>query len=132
MISENAFVSSAIQGIAISMSFAFLVLLGATMNIFLSLYSIFCVAYIVVTVLCIMVLKEWQLGVSECICVVILIGFSVDYVVHLAADYTHSSGITRGDKIKQAYKEMGISILSGCITTAGSGAFLFGGIVLTF
>ena len=114
------------------MSFAFLILLGATMNIFLSLYSIFCVAYIVVTVLCIMVLKEWQLGVSECICVVILIGFSVDYVVHLAADYTHSSAITRNDKIKQAYKEMGISILSGCITTAGSGAFLFGGIVLTF
>lgn len=27
---------------------------------------------------------------------------------------------------------MGVSILSGCITTFGSGVFLFGGIILTF
>lgn len=27
---------------------------------------------------------------------------------------------------------MGISIMSGMITTAGSGAFLFGGVILTF
>lgn len=59
MVSENAFVSSAIQGIAISMAFALVVLIGATMNILLAFYAIFAVAYIVVTVVSIMVLKEW-------------------------------------------------------------------------
>lgn len=62
----------------------------------------------------------------------VLIGFSVDYVVHLAADYTHSSKTSRNDKMKQAYKEMGVSIFSGSITTFGSGFFLFGGQVITF
>jgi len=34
--------------------------------------------------------------------------------------------------MQQAYSEMGVSILSGTITTFGSGAFLFGGYVVTF
>ena len=34
--------------------------------------------------------------------------------------------------MKQAYKEMGVSILSGFITTFGSGIFLFGGKIITF
>jgi predicted RND superfamily exporter protein len=98
----------------------------------MSVISVFCVAYVVVSVVAIMVFKKWQLGVSECICVVILIGFSVDYIVHLGSDYMHSKMETRYDKMKQAYKEMGISIMSGMITTAVAGAFLFGGVILTF
>ena len=47
-----------------------------------------------------MVLKKWQLGVSECICVVILIGFSVDYIVHLGSDYMHSKLDSRLDKMR--------------------------------
>lgn len=31
-----------------------------------------------------------QLGVSESIAIVVLIGFSVDYIIHLSADYMHS------------------------------------------
>lgn len=69
---------------------------------------------------------------SESICIVILIGFSVDYVVHLAADYNHSSKKEKGDRMRQAYREMGVSIMSGSITTFGSGAMLFGGTIITF
>jgi predicted RND superfamily exporter protein len=65
------------------------------------------------------------MGVSESISVVLLIGFSVDYVIHLSADYMHSSYKSRHDKMKQAYGEMGISILSGAITTFGAGCFVF-------
>jgi predicted RND superfamily exporter protein len=63
---------------------------------------------------------------------VILIGFSVDYVVHLSVDYMHSAHTTRSDKMKQALSEMGVSILSGSITTFGSGVFLFGGKIILF
>ena len=127
MPSEKAFVSSAIQGIVIAMVFALIVLLLATKNLVQASVSLLCVAIIIVWVVGIMVMKGWQLGVSESISVVILIGFSVDYVIHLSADYMHSSFQSRHDKIQQAYQEMGISILSGSITTFGSGAFLFGG-----
>jgi len=65
------------------------------------------------------------MGVSESISVVMLIGFSVDYIIHLSADYVHSPYKSRHDKMKQAYGEMGISILSGAITTFGAGCFCF-------
>ena len=63
---------------------------------------------------------------------VILIGFSVDYVIHLSSDYIHSAHKKRHEKMKESYEEMGVSILSGCLTTFGSGAFLFGGKLVTF
>jgi predicted RND superfamily exporter protein len=79
-----------------------------------------------------MQIKGWQLGVSESICVVILIGFSVDYVIHLSSDYMHSPYVSRHDKMQQSYTEMGVSILSGSITTFGSGFFLSFGRIVTF
>ena len=45
---------------------------------------------IVVSVVAIMTMRGWALGTTESISVVILIGFSVDYVIHLSADYMHS------------------------------------------
>ena len=35
-------------------------------------------------------LLGWELGTVESICLTIVAGFSVDYVVHLAHAYTHS------------------------------------------
>jgi predicted RND superfamily exporter protein len=99
MPSEKAFVSSAIQGMIIAMLFAFIVLLLATGNIIQSLLSIMCVAFVIISVVAIMHLQGWQLGVSESISVVVLIGFSVDYVIHLSADYMHSSFRSRHEKI---------------------------------
>lgn len=84
MASEKAFVTSAMSGIGIAMIFSFLILLMATRNIILAILSILCVSIVIVSVLAIMVLKGWELGVSESISVVILIGLAVDYVIHLA------------------------------------------------
>ena len=91
-----------------------------------------CVAIVIISVISIMFLKGWEIGISESIAMVILIGFSVDYVVHLSADYMHSAHPSRNHKMKQAYTEMGVSILSGSITTLGSGIFLFGGQIIFF
>ena len=77
-------------------------------------------------------INEWQLGTIESVAVVITIGFSVDYVIHLSSDYMHSSAESRNNKMKQAYTEMGISILGGAVTTFGSGFFLFFGNLLFF
>lgn len=91
MVTETALVTSALQGIVISLIFAFAILILTTRNIIISLFATYCVAITVLSVVAIIVLRGWQLGISESISVVILIGLSVDYVVHLAADYAHSS-----------------------------------------
>ena len=72
------------------MGIAFIVLCLTTRNLLQSVISIICVIEIVVSVLGLMHLKGWELGVSESICVVILIGFSVDYVIHLSSEYIDS------------------------------------------
>lgn len=87
--------NSAIYGMTCAMAFAFLILLIATRNIILALLAIFSVSVVIVSTVAVMVLNGWELGVSESISVVIMIGLSVDYVVHLAADYTHSQLPTR-------------------------------------
>jgi predicted RND superfamily exporter protein len=112
--------------------FAFIILIVATGNIIQAVISVLCVAIVIVSVLAIMQLQGWEIGVSESLNTVIIIGFSVDYVIHLSADYMHSSQQIRSGKMKQAFKEMGVSILSGAITTFGSGVFLFGGKIILF
>ena len=68
----------------------------------------------------------------ESVATVIVIGFSVDYVVHLAAHYVHSAYHAKRKKATESISAMGVSIVSGAITTLGSGVFLFGGTIIFF
>ena len=132
MQSEEAFFEGVKQGVLISGGLAFLILLIATGNVLISIYAIISVAFIVFCVIAIMVLKGWELGVSESIAMVIIIGFSVDYVVHLAAHYVHCFEPGRYQRSTDSVSAMGISIFSGAMTTLGSGVFLFGGTIIFF
>jgi len=67
------------------------------------------------------------MGVAESIGTILVIGFSVDYVVHLAAHYVHSAAPERSARTTDSIGEMGISIFSGAMTTIGSACFLYGG-----
>lgn len=68
----------------------------------------------------------------ESVATVIVIGFSVDYVVHLAAHYVHSPFYTNEEKTNDSISAMGVSIISGALTTLGSGVFLLGGQLVFF
>lgn len=59
MVTEEAFVESALQGILISLVFAFAILIITTRNILISLYATYCVALTVLSVVAIIVLKGW-------------------------------------------------------------------------
>jgi predicted RND superfamily exporter protein len=45
-------------------------------------------------------MRGLKLGTAESISLVVLIGFSVDYIVHLSADYMHSAHVKRYDKMR--------------------------------
>ena len=132
MESELAFYNGAIQGMIVSVTLAYAIMLLATHNVIISTYAIIAVIFIVAHVTAVMVLLGWELGVPESVATVIVIGFSVDYVVHLASHYVHSPHYPRTDKTTEAVSAMGVSIFSGAITTLGSGVFLFGGTIIFF
>ena len=129
---EEAFVKGAFQGIIASISFSFIILMIVTKNLITSLVSIFCVTVIILSIVTFMHWNGQQFGQDESIAVVMLIGFAVDYVLHLGTDYMHSLAATRFDKMKQSYREMGLSISSGCATTFLCGGVLFFGNLLFF
>jgi len=52
------------------------------------------------------------------------VGLSVDYVVHLAEGYSRSAKVDRLGRTRDMLGEVGISVLSGAVTTLGSSTFL--------
>lgn len=139
MQTERALVTSAIQGIAIAVSVALVVLIVSTNSIPVGLFATATIGGIVLTVLATMVLLGWELGTTESVSSVILIGFSVDYTVHIANAYqeagdTHHDGRpkTRYERVRAALAEYGVSIIAGSVTTLLAGLPLFLGTIMFF
>lgn len=121
---QRSLVQGAFSGIGISMAFSFVILMIVTRNLITSLTAIYCVTIIITSILTFMYWDGQQLGFDQSTGIVMLIGFAVDYVLHLSTDFMHSAQPTRSLKMQQAYREMGVSIFSGCITTFFCGFIL--------
>merc|ERR1711871_333571 len=98
MITQRQLVTSMMTGMAICFPIALGVLLIATGNILVSIYATCSIGCIVCCVLGFTrLVMDWDLGIAESIAGIIVIGFSVDYVVHLAhmyMDALHKGGLT--------------------------------------
>mmetsp|Transcript_30331 Transcript_30331/g.34452 ORF Transcript_30331/g.34452 Transcript_30331/m.34452 type:complete len:967 (+) Transcript_30331:157-3057(+) len=132
MITERALLRNAFQGMAIAGSIALVVLIMSTLNWVLAFYSVFVIAGIVISVLAVVFMLGWEFGMTVSISVVILIGFSVDYAVHICHAYVESEEETRLEKTRESLRKMGVSILGGAITTFGTGVVLFATSLLFF
>jgi EamA domain-containing membrane protein RarD len=53
-------------------------------------------------------------------------------VVHLSNAYVHSPRDSAPARMREALRELGISIVAGAATTLSSSLFLFGGVMLFF
>lgn len=67
---------------------------------------------------------DWGLGVAESIAAVIVIGFAVDFTVHLAHMYVASAAQDRMGRVADAARKMGVTVVMGAVTTLGAGCFL--------
>lgn len=69
-------------------------------------------------------LPSIYLQVLESINLGLVVGLSVDYIVHLAEAYCTSPSLTREGRIKSMLENMAVSVLSGAITTFGAASFM--------
>eukprot|EP01029_Cantina_marsupialis_P020735 TRINITY_DN4883_c0_g1_i2.p1 TRINITY_DN4883_c0_g1~~TRINITY_DN4883_c0_g1_i2.p1 ORF type:complete len:785 (-),score=219.97 TRINITY_DN4883_c0_g1_i2:317-2509(-) len=125
MFSSRAFVTNLVQGIIISMAVATVIMCLSTQNWIVSLITILNIVGILVCVMGSMQLRDWELGVTESIAGVVVVGFSFDYAVHIANAFIESHHTTRKEKMRAALREMGISVFAGAITSAGAGSVMF-------
>jgi hypothetical protein len=127
--SEKGLVAGFYQGLYIAFPVSFLVLLYATGNIMITIYAMLTLFFIVFSVLGFLAYgMGWSLGIAESIAGIIIIGFSVDYTVHLGHMYNHASheGIQdRKSKVEYASRKITGTIIGGAITTAGAGSIMF-------
>eukprot|EP01084_Bolivina_argentea_P002492 4596_1 len=116
---QKQIIREAFVGIFISLLLALIILIIATNNIIISLMCIFVIFCIVVCVIGFTVLMGWKLGVIEAVIFVLVVGMSVDYVVHLSEAYLHSSHkyYKSFDKAKSMLGIVGGSVLSGAVST---------------
>jgi len=126
MATEAALVRGMFLGFAVCFPTALGVLIIATQNVVLSLYATISIASIVASVLGCCQLgvlgKDLaQLGIAESIVAIIVVGFSVDYVVHLGHIYAVSEKETRLEKVKDAGYGMAHTVTAGAVTTLGAG-----------
>merc|ERR1711972_34261 len=68
-------------------------------------------------VIAMMRIANYEMGTITSICITILAGFAVDYVVHLAHAYNDSKKETRAEKFQEAFDVIGVSVLSGMVTS---------------
>ena len=125
-------VPNGVSNMLTSLALACLVLTCATGNYLMAIIATTTIGMITTIVLGFMHVVGWGLGTLESILIVIVIGFSVDYTVHLADSYLSSEHDSREAKVKAALADTGASILSGAISTLGASCPMFGAQIIFF
>ena len=130
---QEKLVSEAFFGMFLSLLLATIVLVIATGNVFVGLLAGATIAAIVITVLAVLVAIGWKLGVLQSIILVLVPGLSVDYVAHLSHVYSTCAQTSRKGRTRAALAAVGISIVSGAVSTMlASGLLLFATITFFF
>jgi predicted RND superfamily exporter protein len=114
---QGIFISTAVSGATIGCIIAFVVILIATKQIIIAISAFVTIVCILLSVIAMMKIAGYELGTITSICITILAGFAVDYVVHLAHAYEASTAPTRKEKTQEAMDVIGVSVFSGMITS---------------
>merc|ERR1719329_995049 len=120
MLITEALLRNTFQSMGVGIMFCCLIGTLMTWNIVvgcIAVSSVFVVVSIAVAFICLM---GWTLGIIEAIVLIVIVGISVDYSVHIAHSYNHadepkdmSTAEVRQHKSYVAVGSMGISLLSG-------------------
>ena len=121
---QRRIIQEAVTGILLSLFLAFVVIAISAGNWLLSLYATLCIGTMVMGVLSFFIFNGWKLGVLEAVIAVMVVGVSVDYVVHLSDAYVENTEPKREDRVREMLYRMGVSVLSGAFSTIGAAFFL--------
>jgi len=93
------FITNAVQGIGFSILMSFLILLLTSKNLYMSLLGIFHILTIIITLMSMINFYGWQFGLVESTSVIVFVGVSFDYVVHICHSYNHSINWIRKERM---------------------------------
>ena len=121
------------RSVGASTALSFVVLLIFTRNWRIAALAMITIALIVFTDCGLVHLYGWKMDIFEAVCITILVGFSVDYTVHLGVAYVEAPQHLDADRKARtlhAVSTLGISITGGAASTAAACLFLFPATIL--
>merc|ERR1712226_405075 len=129
---QDAITSEAVQGMALALGFACIVLVLATRNVVVATCAFLCICSIVMSVVAFMFCVGWKLGVLEALVLVMVIGLSVDYVIHMADSYLEAPARDRLERTRYMIQHMGLAVMNGAMTTIGAATFMCATYIIFF
>jgi hypothetical protein len=75
--------------------FAFLILIITTHNIIVAILNVLTIAGVLASIIGMIYMWGWRLGITESLGMDLFVGFSVDYIVHVGHQYGESFHVTR-------------------------------------
>eukprot|EP00927_Polykrikos_kofoidii_P029474 TRINITY_DN2548_c0_g2_i3.p1 TRINITY_DN2548_c0_g2~~TRINITY_DN2548_c0_g2_i3.p1 ORF type:complete len:1131 (-),score=131.89 TRINITY_DN2548_c0_g2_i3:175-3567(-) len=124
MVFDRALMAAAKSSVAWAVAIAFGVLSLCTWNWILALYGLLNICYIMLIIVGMWPLLGFKLEVFTVIFLIMAVGLSVDYTVHLVHAYNECEG-TREERVKKCLSSMGITVLSGAATSLLAAVPLF-------
>lgn len=129
MVTQKALLTSVFSSVGTCLAFALVVLAIASTNWIIAILCVVCIVAILCTFALAIVCAGWALGIFEAIGLIVVVGLSVDYTVHLGHSYNECRVVdgkdaSREDRTQHALTEMGISVVSGAGTTFLAAVFL--------
>jgi predicted RND superfamily exporter protein len=121
---QRSLSEGAYQSAGLSFLLAFLVLALTTRNPLLTCLSLLTIFCIVGSIVGVLVIDGWQLNILESVIISVAVGMSVDFVAHYSHSYLHSEGADRDERVLGMMATMGVSVLTGAITTFVAGFFM--------
>lgn len=120
---ELRILNSALSSFLVSVGCALAAVAVFTRNFFLTFLATFAIfATASCSLFTITSIFHWHFGLMEAVSLIIFCGFSVDYPLHVVQAYVQERRAGAG--VKEALREVGFAVASGCLTTVGAAAFL--------
>jgi hypothetical protein len=124
---------TAYSAAGIALGCAAAVILFSSRSLLLTVFSTLTIGYVLTSVTATLVAMGWTLGFLEAICFAILIGVSVDFVIHFSHAYSILEGtVSRGRRSKYALIKMGPSVLATAATTILSAVIMLFTVITFF
>ncbi|KAJ1448385.1 hypothetical protein M885DRAFT_147143 [Pelagophyceae sp. CCMP2097] len=126
MVASGVFYDAARSNLLISVCLAATVMFYVTLNWAVTLVATVSLIAVIAGVLATMAIAGWKVNIIESIDISIAGGMAVDYILHLAHAFNHQESFLTGEgRVRGALGEMGVSVLSGALTTLSATCALF-------
>jgi hypothetical protein len=119
---ETRLIESTLTCAAVSVAFSLLAVMMFLGNLVLAVYLILCIVCVIICLAATMFgIIGWKFGAVEAVGLIVFVGFSVDYSLHMAESFRASKEVTRFAKVRDALWRTSGAISAAAVTSMLAG-----------